>query len=284
MLSTSTLQLLRIPFSFFLLPVFLFAIATAPSVSWSSVVILFVALHLFVYPASNGYNSYMDKDETPIGLIRKPLQPTKQLYYTCLLMDICGIMLVSLINFETVYLLLTYIIFSRLYSYRGIRLKRFAVVGYLTVIINQGALIYYLAYKAIAGWEPPWILVVVATLFIGGFYPITQVYQHEADKNDGVRTFSMLLGIRGTFIWCALCYLAAMLGLFYWFNSQNNLMMFWVLQLCFLPVVTSFLLWFYKVWQNEGNATFDKTMRMNWLASAGTNLGFLIIIINNFFD
>jgi 1,4-dihydroxy-2-naphthoate octaprenyltransferase len=46
--------------------------------------------------------------------------------------------------------------------------------------------------------EPCWFLqagMIAASLLIGGFYPLTQIYQHRQDKEDGVRTLSMLLGL-----------------------------------------------------------------------------------------
>ena len=76
MLQKSTIQLLRFPFSFFLLPVYLFALSQVPSPHWGHALLIFFILHLLVYPASNGYNSYMDRDESSIGGIKQPLQPT----------------------------------------------------------------------------------------------------------------------------------------------------------------------------------------------------------------
>ena len=64
MLHRSTLQLLRFHFSMFLLPVFLFAISQIGIVDWSKTLFVFFILHLLVYPESNEYNSYMEKDET----------------------------------------------------------------------------------------------------------------------------------------------------------------------------------------------------------------------------
>jgi 1,4-dihydroxy-2-naphthoate octaprenyltransferase len=42
----------------------------------------------------------------------------------------------------------------------------------------------------------PVLPVVAAGLLIGGFYPLTQVYQHDQDSKDGVTTISMLLGLQ----------------------------------------------------------------------------------------
>jgi 1,4-dihydroxy-2-naphthoate octaprenyltransferase len=93
MLQRSTLQLLRFHFSFFLLPVFLFAISQLPAVNWRLTVLVFIILHFLVYPASNGYNSYMDKDQTPIGGLKNPLQPTVQLFRISLLMDTAALII-----------------------------------------------------------------------------------------------------------------------------------------------------------------------------------------------
>ena len=76
----STLIHLRFPFSFFLLPVFLFTIACLPDFAWSRFVVVFGILHFFLYPASNGYNSYFDKDEGSIGGVKTPPKVTRELF------------------------------------------------------------------------------------------------------------------------------------------------------------------------------------------------------------
>ena len=54
---------------------------------------VFIILHLLVYPASNGYNSYMDRDTGSIGGFKNPFQPTRQLFYVTIAMDIVAIVL-----------------------------------------------------------------------------------------------------------------------------------------------------------------------------------------------
>ena len=58
---------------------------------------------------------------------------------------------------------------------------------------------------------------IAASLLIGGFYPLTQIYQHDADRKDGVLSISARLGYRGTFIFCAVVYSLAIgiLGIYY---------------------------------------------------------------------
>jgi 1,4-dihydroxy-2-naphthoate octaprenyltransferase len=175
-----------------------------------------------------------------------------------------------------------YILCSRAYSNRRIRLKRFPVTGYLTVILNQGALVfcmvYYGASKA-ATLPFPWLPAIAAAFLIGGFYPITQVYQHTADAKDGVTTLSMLLGKRGTFLFCAGMYAIAFGLLFVYYQQQQRLNDFMVLQLFFIPVIYFFLRWFLQVWKDAATANFKRTMQMNVIAGTCTNLAFIVLLI-----
>ncbi len=287
MIQKSTVQLLRFHFSFFLMPVYLFALSQLIHINWTRAVLVFIILHLLVYPASNGYNSYMDRDETPIGGVENPMQPTRQLFVITLLMDLTALAASLFVSIYFSFGLLLYILASRAYSYRGIRLKKYPIVGFLTVLLFQGACTFWLVYHGCSEalhTSIPFSGMMAASLLIGGFYPITQIYQHQTDKADGVHTLSYLLGYKGTFIFCAVVYSMAMLFLGYTFLSSLLFMQFFVLSFFFLPILTYFLWWASRVWKDIGAADFKHTMRMNVLASACTNLGFLTVLILNHFE
>jgi 1,4-dihydroxy-2-naphthoate octaprenyltransferase len=282
MLHPSTLQLLRFHFSFFLLPVYLFALSQVPQIDTTHAILIFFILHVLVYPASNGYNSYMDRDETPIGGIQAPLPPTRQLFYCSVLMDVTAIVLSLFISYWFTICIVAYIAASRAYSYRGIRLKKYPVAGYLTVILFQGAVTYFMVYHGSSLYKtltvPPTGMV-AASLLIGGFYPLTQIYQHEADKKDGVVTISAMLGYKGTFIFTALIYSLAMGVLAWSFYGRGEQIKFLALATMMLPILVYFFSWAGLVWKDVRNANFSHTMRMNMLASICTNLAFLTLLI-----
>lgn len=284
MLRKSTLQLLRFHFSFFLMPVYWFALTQLVNINWCRAVIIFIILHVLVYPASNGYNSYMDRDETPIGGLKNPLQPTKQLFYSTVVMDVAAVTASFFISIYFALGIAVYILASRAYSYRKIRLKQYPLLGYLTVVIFQGAVTYWLVYhgssEALYMKASPSGMI-AASLLIGGFYPLTQIYQHKADAADGVETISYKLGYRGTFIFCASVYSVAMLFLGYTFLSSLMFAQFLILLIFFLPILVYFFWWAAKVWKNTDAADFKHTMRMNILASICTNLGFITTLIMN---
>src|SRR3982751_835613 len=98
MLQRSTIQLLRFHFSFFLMPVYWFALSQTPTIDTAHAILIFVILHLLVYPASNGYNSYMDRDTGSIGGVKDPLQPTRQLFFASICLDSLAVLLSCLIS------------------------------------------------------------------------------------------------------------------------------------------------------------------------------------------
>ena len=285
----STFKHLRLPFSFFLLPVFLFAISQSASINWQNVCIAFCILHLLVFPSSNGYNSYQDKDESSIGGLKYPPKVTKELYYITLLMDVTGVACSLFISVYFSILVLIFILVSRAYSYRKLRLKKYAVIGFLTVFIFQGAFVYLMTATAINSipfelffTSNNIICMSVASLFIGSIYPLTQIYQHESDRKDGVISISYKLGYTGTFVFSAILFSIATLLLFHYFqlkNQQIDLVLFIVL---IFPSVYYLTVWFNKVRNNTENANFENTMKMNLLTSVCMNLYFSILILINY--
>jgi 1,4-dihydroxy-2-naphthoate octaprenyltransferase len=229
----------------------------------------------------------MDRDETPIGGLSRPLQPTRQLFYVTVGMDIVAIALSFVIGFYFACGIVFYILASRAYSFRGIRLKRFPVTGYLVVIICQGALTFSLSYHGSSADKtlavPLWP-VVASTLLIGGYYPLTQVYQHEDDLKDGVYTISYKLGKRGTFVFCGIVFALATAAMFFTFDEQKQVKLFFIFALCMMPMIIFFMQWMMKVWKDESKADFKNSLWMNLLASCCTTICFLILIILKGFE
>lgn len=288
MLSSSTIKLLRIPFSFFLSPIYFFALAQVTEINWVHAGLIFIILHFLIYPASNGYNSYMDRDTESIGGLEKPPPPSRQLFWVTVVLDSIGILLSLIIGPIFTLVMLFYIGASKAYSYRGIRLKKFPYLGYLIVIVFQGALTFWLVYygsniEHTSIWVP-WQGMIICALLVGGFYPLTQIYQHRQDFEDGVSTISYKLGYKGTFIFCAVVYILAWIFMAQFFidNKKGNQLL--MVGIFFIPVIVYFIRWFVQVYRNSNEANFKNTMKMNWLAAACTNISFMILLIWRWFE
>jgi 1,4-dihydroxy-2-naphthoate polyprenyltransferase len=270
------------------MPVYWFALSTLQHIDITRAVIVFFILHVLVYPSSNGYNSYMDRDTTSVGGIKNPLAPTRQLFYVTVSMDVIAMIAGLFISPIFTVGIFFYILASRAYSFRGIRLKKFPVAGYITVIFFQGAVVFFLVYGAssipLSFDKVPVLPMLAASLLIGGFYPLTQIYQHEADKKDGVVTLSYLLGYKGTFIYTGIVYAFAFITLAWYYYLEDALRHFVILQIIMLPVIIYFFGWFRKVARDEKAANFENTMRMNVIASVCSNLGFITLLMLNFLE
>lgn len=287
MISVSTIKLLRIPFSFFLSPIYFFALAQVPDINWPNAILIFFILHFLIYPASNGYNSYMDRDTGSIGGLEKPPPPSRQLFWVTIILDSIGILSSLIIGPIFTLVMLFYIGASKAYSYRGIRLKKYPYFGYFIVILFQGAVTFWLVYYG-SNKDPnlsaPWQGMVVCSLLVGGFYPLTQIYQHKQDIEDGVSTISYKLGYIGTFIFCAVVYTLAWVFMAQFFIANKHGDQLLMIGIFFIPVIVYFIRWFVLVRKNVHQANFKNTMKMNWLAATCTNISFLILLIWRWFE
>lgn len=284
----STVKHLRLPFSFFLMPVFLFAVSQASIINWRTTAIAFFILHLFVFPSSNGYNSFQDNDTGSIGGLKNPPKVSRNLYRATLLMDVAAVLGGLLISYSFSLFVFIFIMISRAYSYRRVRLKKYAVTGFLTVFLFQGAFVYLMASSAISPFSfvnfftlNNIICMSVASLFIGSVYPLTQIYQHKADKEDGVTSLSYKLGYNGTFVFSGILFTIATVFLFYYFNLKHQQFSVLLFIALMLPVIIDLSVWYARVRKNTDYANFENTMTMNLLTSTCMNLYFLVLILNN---
>ena len=240
--------------------------------------------HLLVFPASNGYNSYNDQDEGPIGGLAAPPKPTKKLLYAANLFDSTAIFLSGFVNWVFLAFVFVYILFSRLYSNRQTRLKKYPVIGFLVVFVFQGAWVFCGNIFALGNWElfcnpAATFAIVASSFFIATIYPITQIYQHEADTNDGVATLSILLGIKGTFLFSAIMFACANGFVFLSFCYNKTLGDFYLFNLVMLPSTLYFLWWAAVSFKNVAHVTFRNTMAMVLLSSLLNNIYFLLLLL-----
>lgn len=287
MFSRSTWLHLRIPFSYFLLPVFFFALAISPNLNGPRLLWSLLIIHLFLYPASNGYNSYFDKDEESIGGLKNPPPVDKSLYYMSLLFDAIALALGWwFINPLFVSMMLIYGLASKAYSHPFIRLKKYPIAGWLTVIFFQGIFAFMMCYVAINNFELENLFRekviwagTLTSLMLFGTYPLTQVYQHGEDSRRGDRTISILLGIRGTFYFAMTFFGLATAGFVLFFQRYYDSNFTFVFLTALAPVGGFFFYWFVRVWKNEVNADFTSTMRLNFISGTCLNAFFIYFFL-----
>lgn len=274
---------LRLPFSLFLMPVYWFALSQLPGFDASKASWIFVIWHLLVYPASNAYNSYFDKDEGSIGGLEKPPAVDVPLFWVAWVFDVLAILLAFfLLGSSFAIAVFAYGMVSKAYSHTAIRLKKYPIISWLVVGFFQGAFVYLSTQQALLGNEQTALMAwkhvfpaLLSSLMLWAVYPITQIYQHEEDTKRGDQTLSILLGIRGTFVFTAFVFSVAFAGFYVYLGSDDFLM----LGLCTFPTTVFFLNWAIKAWNKPQEANFKRTMWLNLLASAGLNIFYILLII-----
>ena len=283
MFSLSSLLHLRIPFSYFLLPIFLFSLGLSPNVTEQALLWTFIIIHLLLYPASNAYNSYFDKDEKSIGILKNPPPVKRGLYYLALIFDLAALILgYWKISLTFMLMLLIYGLVSKAYSHPSVRLKKHAVLSWLITGLFQGLFTFVMCYVGINKFEiaqslKPEIIAggLLTSMMLWANYPLTQVYQHEEDAKRGDKTFSLMLGIRGTFYFVGAVFGLVTLGFIFYFNSYFDETYSYAFLIALSPVVLYFLFWFSKIYKNESKADYRHTMGLNFISATCLN-GFFI--------
>ncbi|TXK37415.1 prenyltransferase [Pontibacter qinzhouensis] len=287
---SSALTLMRIPFSAYLMPIYWFALSTVTGYDLWRAVAVFLVLHVLVYPASNGYNSYCDRDEGSIGGLERPPKVTRELFYLVILFDVLAVALAVWLSPLFGALVAAYLLVSKAYSNDSVRLKKYPLLSTAVVTVFQGAFTYAMVQVGL-GFSVEEVLqtpnswyAVVSTLFLCGSYPLTQVYQHEEDAHRGDKTLSLLLGIKGTFLFAAVSLLTGttlLLSLYLLAGQIQNIVIF---LLCTGPIVYFFLSWVLRVYKNRSEANYKNTMQMNKISSLCISLAFIsIIVVHTFF-
>lgn len=284
----NTLLHLRLPFSLFLLPVFCFALSQCSGIHVFNAIVTGIVLHFLIYPSSNAYNSFMDEDKGSIGSLKNPPPVTRKLYYVSIVFDIAGLTCAALIGWQAILLLIPYIAASKIYSWKRTRLKKYPLKGWLLVILFQGAYTYMFVHMCCSDnfslhWFTPQNIeaMLLATLLIGGYYPLTQIYQHEEDKERGDITISYTLGIRGTFLFTAIIFSVSCITAYHYFISYYTINHFFIFMICLLPVIFYFLNWWRFCVKNETQADFSHTMRITALSSGCLIICYCILMFLN---
>lgn len=275
--------LLRIPFSIFLMPIFWFALLNVElyTTNFWAVVSIFLIIHLLVYPASNGYNSYFDKDEESIGGLEKPPEVNPYLFYLVVAFDVLALLWSLTIGLTFAVGILAYLLVSKAYSWDKIRLKKYPITSTLVVTLFQGAFIFMLVQYGIShhlDTRPMNLaMAVVSTLFLLGSYPITQIYQHDEDQKRGDRTLSILLGKQGTFLFSGILFGIATITMFWAFIQEYRLDWIIVYTVATLPILVFFTRWMLQSKKDPSKINFSNTMTMNKLSSICLSVAFIVM-------
>ena len=287
MFSRSSWLHLRIPFSFFLLPIFLFSLSVSPNFNGSRLFWVFFILHFLLYPASNGYNSYFDKDEKSIGGLKNPPPVQKGLYFLSLTFDLIAIVLAYVkINTTFAIMVLIYGLVSKAYSHPATRLKKYAWPSWIITGLFQGLFTFVMCYIGVNDFDVAQALRTdvlipgaLTSLMLWANYPLTQIYQHDEDRKRGDITLSSKLGIVGTFYFAASVFTAAVAGFLFYLKFMFGEKNAWFFLLAIIPLMAYFFYWFFLIMKSTKHADYGHTMRLNFVSAICLNAFFIYLFL-----
>jgi 1,4-dihydroxy-2-naphthoate octaprenyltransferase len=196
---------LRLPFQFLLSPIFLWGYLIAGGTLNATLLIAYLAFHLFLYAGGTALNSYYDRDEGPVGGLAHPPPPPKYLLAFSLAWQGIGFVFALAVNVWVAAIYFVMFWMSVAYSHPRVRLKGKPFGALATIMLGQGILPFYGGWAAARGnlqGANEWFAILAAlsaTLIIGGMYPLTQIYQLDADAQRGDLTSARFLGVKNSF-------------------------------------------------------------------------------------
>jgi 1,4-dihydroxy-2-naphthoate octaprenyltransferase len=277
---------LRLHWQVMLAPLFLWGSVLAAGENARALITLefwlvFFIFHVLFYGGATALNSYYDQDEGPVGGLWEPPRVTHDLLMFSVGLQVLGLVLLFLISLPLFGLALVMGVVGNAYSHPAIRLKAYPWTSLLAVSIFQGMggtaagwlyatqdLQSLLTMKAISG-------LLAAALIITGFYPLTQVYQREEDRKQGVISFAVYAGEK-CFPLAIVCFLsaAALMGYLAWryFGPWQTLAA--VVGLVGLAVLVA--VWWRGYDESQVRTNYLWMMRLGYLMTGG----FLVFVIS----
>ena len=172
----------------------------------------FLAFHVFLYGGITAYNSYYDRDEGPVGGLRKPPAVTEPLLGFSFGVQLIGLAIAVAVDWWLTLLYSVVMLLSVAYSHPRFRWKARPLLSLAVVAFGQGGIGF------VAGWlcaaSPPNALfdspdgllgMAAAILLTTGFYPLSQLYQVDEDRARGDFTFSVVYGPVASFRFSLAC-------------------------------------------------------------------------------
>jgi 4-hydroxybenzoate polyprenyltransferase len=272
---------LRLKFQMVLAPVFLLGYLLGSGPIGARFIGVFLLVHIGLYGGMTAYNSYWDRDEGPIGGMKKPPPVGAGEHWGGLAIQIVSVLVMGWLDWVLGAGALLLFVLGVAYSHPRWRLKARPWASLLTVTLGQGLLPFFMGLYTVPhlghqlGGGALWTAAGAAALLVTGLYPLTQVYQIEEDSKRGDRTFAVRYGPQRVFV-LAVSLMGAGVGLVALLVSIGVFERFWlmVLPLVYVGFCGALWLWWRRFYQQDTYDNHDWAFRI----SACTASGFWVFV------
>lgn len=173
----------------------------------------FLNVHVLLFGGATAYNSFWDKDEGPIGGLKKPPKMTLWMHRVSLIFMYAG--LLWSLSMGAMYVLvfgLSLLLFW-LYSTPHVRWKGHPELSLVAIAVSTGSNSVILGVLAAGGAISINILLgsTGAAMILLSIYPISQIYQGDEDNRRGDKTFFIKYGLTSVKIFYAVLFLSGLI-------------------------------------------------------------------------
>ena len=216
---------LRLHFQLLLAPIFLWGFLLGGGRVGTSALLAFAVFHVCLYGGATAFNSAYDRDEGPVGGLERPPPVSAALLPFSVALLLAGWALSAAVSRAFFGIYGAILAFAVAYSHPRVRWKAGPWSSLATIFLGQGVLGF------LGGWSAAHARLaaalgrdgclgaLAASLIVVGFYPLTQLYQVDADRARGDRTLAVAWGpgrcfrlSEGAFLLGALAVLTLVLG------------------------------------------------------------------------
>lgn len=270
----------RLHYQFFILSAgYLFAALFVDELNVTGFLLQYFNMSILLFGTATAFNSYHDRDEGPIGGLKRPPPMTNWMRTAALLLQCIGLAFAMIhgILFAGIYLLsmlLFWLYSTPLFRWKGDPIKSLIAIG-----VSTGSNSFWMGYLAAGGaaFNNDIILLGLASALIFlSLYPVSQIYQMLEDLRRGDQTFAIAYGLKGVKNF--------FLGLYFpgIFTAGVTLMSYhFRLGLIFLVsgILIGFTIWMFIRGLRGDPSEYSKVMNIKYMSSLGFTLFMLISIV-----
>jgi UbiA prenyltransferase family len=207
---------LRLHYQFFILSGAFLAGAVFAGGMHASFPAQFFAVHVLLFGGVTVYNSYWDRDEGPIGGLRRPPPLAGWTLPAAWVLQAGGFAIAFGASPASPWIYAIAMVFFWLYSRPGIRWKGRPWLSLAAIGVSTGLCGFLLGYHhGGAGMPSPgaWLASVGAAAVILSLFPLSQIYQVGEDLSRRDMTFTARYGLAGVFRIYRACFAAGIAAL-----------------------------------------------------------------------
>lgn len=169
----------------------------------------FLNVHILLYGGATAFNSFWDKDEGPIGGLKHPPKMAPWMRPVSMAMMVSG--WIWSVERGADYFLVygVSLLLFWLYSTPAARWKGHPILSLIAIGVSTGTNSVLLGTFA-AGGSLTWMVMtgaIGAGAILLSLYPVSQIYQADADIRRGDRTFAIVYGLKGVRLFFGSMYL-----------------------------------------------------------------------------